>query len=159
MNMIIKTKLGQGVLVLTLMLVSGIITSSAIHPVLADVATIENVEPWISGADTILNITIRHASPTSIHYVDRIEVDVNGSVEFTTLFPQSTETFVVPYNIGPVTGTPSVSVRALCTIHAPSDWSEPLIIPELSVILFLLAFVLLPIIAHLSKRSRKKALV
>ncbi|UCH31332.1 MAG: hypothetical protein JSV05_07495 [Candidatus Bathyarchaeota archaeon] len=147
----------QKLLVFSLILILGVAASSLIRPVLADVPTIENIEPWISGTDTILNITIRHASPTGTHYVDRIEVDINGSIEFTTLFPQATVTFIVPYNIGEVIGTPLVSVRAHCTFHGWSGWSEPLLIPEFTVFL-LLALAVLPMIAYLLRSKTHRAL-
>ena len=70
-------------------------------------------------------------------------MDVNGSVEFTTFFPQATETFIVPYNLGEVVGTPFVSVRAHCTFHGWSSWSEPIVIPEFTVVAFLIALVTL----------------
>lgn len=67
-----------------------------VHPVWADVPSVKNIEVWMSETDTILSITIRHASPTSSHYVDKVEVDVNGTIQTIDLppLPQSTVTFV-----------------------------------------------------------------
>jgi len=157
MKMRARMKSEKKLLVFALTLIMGITASSLIRPVLADVPSIENVEPWISGTDTILNMTIRHASPTGSHYVDRIEVDVNGSVQFTTLFPQATVTFIVPYNIGEVTDTPLVSVRAHCTFHGWSSWSEPMIIPEFTGVFLLLALAVLPMIAYLLRSKARRA--
>ncbi len=95
-----------------------------IHPVLADVPSVLSIEPWASGTDTILNITVRHSSPTSSHYVNEVEVDVDGAVQDVNLTPQSTVTFVVQYNVGQTSEEPTVRARAYCTIHGWSSWSN-----------------------------------
>jgi len=82
------------------------------------------IERWTSGTDTILNITVRHSSPTSSHYVNEVEVDVDGAVHDLDLAPQSTETFVVQYNMGELVDEPTVRARAHCTIHGWSSWSN-----------------------------------
>ncbi|UCE16085.1 MAG: hypothetical protein JSV12_00225 [Candidatus Bathyarchaeota archaeon] len=95
-----------------------------IHPVLADVPSVLSLEPWTSGTDTILNITVRHSSPTSSHYVNKVEVDVDGAVHNIGLTSQSTVTFVVQYNLGELADEPMVRARAHCTIHGWSSWSN-----------------------------------
>ncbi|MCW4051865.1 MAG: hypothetical protein NWE78_01480 [Candidatus Bathyarchaeota archaeon] len=144
-----RSKLLVSALIVILVVTAG----SLIPPVLADVPTIENIEPWTSGTDTILNITIRHDNPTVFHYVDVVEVDVDGNIQNVTLSPQTTVTFIVQYNMGEVTDTPTVSARAYCTFHGWSDWSEPISVPEFTIVFLLLAFAVLPMIAYLF-RSR-----
>ncbi len=95
-----------------------------IHPVLADVPSVSSLEPWTSGTGTILNITVRHSSPTSSHYVNKVEVDVDGAVHDIDLTPQSTVTFVAQYNLGELADEPTVRARAHCTIHGWSSWSN-----------------------------------
>jgi len=65
-----------------------------VHPVWADVPIVKNIEVWMSETDTTLNITTRHASPTSSHYVDKVEVDENGTIQTIDLppLPQPTVT-------------------------------------------------------------------
>jgi hypothetical protein len=110
-----------------------------INLVSADIPDVNSVEPWTSGTDTILNITVRHASPTSSHYVDLVEVDIDENVEDIYLGPQSTEIFLVQYNMGEVADTPTVQARAFCTFHGYGSWSQPVVVPELSALsLFLI---------------------
>lgn len=100
------------------------ITGFQIHPVLADVPSVLSIERWTSGTETILNITVRHSSPTNSHYVNKVEVDVDGAVHDIDLAPQSTVTFVVQYNMGELADAPMVRARAHCTIHGWSSWSN-----------------------------------
>lgn len=116
---------------------------------LADIPTVENVEPWTSGSDTILNITVRHALPLTSHYVDKVEVDIDGTIHDVALTPQSTVTFVEPYNMGEVTDTPTVQVRAHCNLHGWSGWSDPLAVPEFSTVSLLLILAIVSIAALL----------
>lgn len=140
-------------LIVMLILAFAVIIGFQINPVLADVPTVENIEPLTSETDTILNITVRHASPTGSHYVDKVEVDLDGTFHDVDLTPQSTLTFIVQYNMSEVTGTPSVQARAHCTFHGWSGWSEPVVVPEFSTIylLLILAFVSIAVLLLRSK--------
>ena len=86
-------------------------------PVKADVPTLLNIEPWISGTETILNITVRHSAPTSSHYINIIQVDVEGTVNDVNLNSQSINPFIVQYNMGELISEPSVRTRAHCNLH------------------------------------------
>ena len=101
-------------------------------PVNADVPTLLNIEPWISGTETILNITVRHSAPTSSHYIDIIQVDVDGTVNNVNLNSQSMNPFIVQYNVGELISEPSLRIRAHCNLHGWGGWSTSQIIPELS---------------------------
>ena len=101
-----------------------------LSPVYADVPSIFSIEPWTSGSETILNITIRHSSPTGSHYVDLIQVDIEGIVNDVGLNSQSASPFVAEYNIGELIGEPSVKVRAHCNLHGWGSWSTSQVIPE-----------------------------
>lgn len=123
------------------------------NPVLADVPDVLSVEPWTSGTETVLNITVRHSAPTGSHYIDIVQVDVDGEVEDINLESQSTNPFIVQYNMGEVVGEPSVQVRAHCTLHGWGSWSESLVIPEFSsiIVLVILAVLTLTTIYFKSK--------
>lgn len=119
----------------------------------AGVPSVLSVEGWASGTDTILNITVSHSPFTSSHYVNKVEVDVDGTVDEINLPSQSTVTFVVQYNMGEVTGTPTVQTRAFCNIDGWSSWSEPVVVPEFSWMHVLLILIVVPI-AILFLRSK-----
>ena len=153
-----KNRIGNKSLFIMLFLALATITGFQINPVLADVPTVESIEPWTSETDTILNITVRHASPSSSHYVDKVEVDIDGAVHDIDLTPQSTLTFVEQYNMGEVVDTPTVQARAHCTFHGWSGWSEPVEVPEFSSIhlLLVLAIVSFAVLLLRSKIASSK---
>lgn len=134
-----------------------VITGFQINLVLADIPTVKSIEPWTSETDTILNITVRHALPLPSHYVDKVEVEIDGTVIAVPLTPQSTVTFVEPYNMGEVTDTPTVQARAHCNLHGWSDWSESLEVPEFLTISLLLILAIVSI-AVLLFRANARAL-
>jgi hypothetical protein len=101
----------------------------SVAPVEAIVPQVQDVIVWNSGGDTILNITIYHDPVTTLHHVDGIEVDVEGSITSHPVDQPST-TFTTQINLGQITGTPSSRVRAHCTIDGWSSWSETFQIPE-----------------------------
>ena len=117
-------------------------------PVFADYPHIDNIIPWTRTSDnhTILNITITHdtGAPTVSHYVDIVEVNVSGTLHDLPQTPQSTVQFTVQYDMGIVTDRPLVQANAHCTVHSWGGWSNPVEIPEFSVIQ------LIPIIAIIS---------
>ena len=100
-------------------------------PVLADTPQVRSVIPWNDGGDTKLNLTIYHNGEVPGHYVDTITVVVTtGTPNVSQTFPQSgphildqsTLTFNVTVNIGPLSDTPLAQVKAHCNVHG---WSDP----------------------------------
>jgi hypothetical protein len=138
--------------VLTLVISVLLIVSFA-TPVSAIVPQVTNVVVWNSGGDTILNVTVYHDPETSSHYVDEIEVDVNGAVQSFQVAVQPTTTFTIPCNLGPIEGTPSATVRAHCTLHGWSSWYGPLEIPEFSLLVLLLTLTLVTSLAVFAFRK------
>ena len=125
------------------------------NSVVADVPDIISVEPWTSGTETVLNITIRHSSPTTNHYIDVIQVEIDSVVNNVQLNPQSENPFVVQYNMGELTTEPSFRVRAHCNLHGWGGWSSSQIIPEFSSILTLIfASLILVISIFITKNLR-----
>ena len=132
-------------LVLMLFLVFASIVAFQICHVSADTPHDISIQPWTSGTRTILNITITHdgGAPTSTHYVNTVQVNTSGVVDDITLTPQSTVTFIVQYDMGEITGTPTVQVRADCTLHGWSDWTNPQSVPEFPLIALFPVFAVL----------------
>ncbi len=132
------------------------------NPAYADVPDVLSTEPWTSGTVTFLNITVRHASPTSSHYVNRVEIDVDGTVKNVELTPpQVAPAFVLQYDMGEVTAMPTVQARAHCNIHGWSGWSDPIVVPEFSIVLLPIVLAVVSIAISLLKptlSSPKKVL-
>ena len=96
------------------------------YPVVQEVVVLSN------GENTMLNVTFYHIPVTTFHYVDQVEVDVNGVV---TSYPvsQSSPTFTAQINLGQISGNPLARTRVDCNVDGWSSWSSQQTIPELSL--------------------------
>jgi desulfoferrodoxin (superoxide reductase-like protein) len=75
------------------------------------------------GGKTLLQVEVRHNSPSMSHYVDIIEFDINGEVHRATdLRPQSDRVFTYTYELGDVEAS-NIKVRAHCNFHGWSSWT------------------------------------
>jgi desulfoferrodoxin (superoxide reductase-like protein) len=125
---------------LMLILLCVVISAFYVNPVFATVPVVDSVTAWtrLSDGHTVLNITITHYGYYSGHYVDWVQINVTGTVKQINLTASSpvdqtvNSTFIVPYDMGVVTDTPTVQARAHCTIHGPSAWSTATQVPEFS---------------------------
>lgn len=87
----------------------------------ADVPSVLEITRVEEGGDTFLVIEVRHGSPTSSHYVDVIEVEVDGMVErLDDLGPQASARFEVRYAVDP---DAKIRVRAHCIVHGWGLWA------------------------------------
>jgi len=117
-------------------------------PVILDISTLE------ADGKVSIEIQINHQNPSfggysADHYVDLVEVEIDGTPhQISAMQPPTAETFTVTYYIGELTGYPTIRVRAHCTIHGWSPWTQPQVIPEypngpIATILLSFLFVLL----------------
>lgn len=134
-------------LVLMLFLAFASIAAFQISYVLADIPHNISIQPWTSGTRTILNITITMdaGAPTSIHYVDVVQVNVSGVVHDLTFTSQPAATFVVQYDMGEITDTPTVQTRAHCIIDGWSGWTNPQAVPEFPLVVLFPVFAVLTV--------------
>jgi len=124
------------------------------RPVNAWIPKVDSIVPWTSGTHIILNITITHEPPPAIdiyHYVDKVTLDINGTLHDLPQSPQSTTTFVVQYDMGIVSGILQVRARAECVLHGPSSWSNTITVPEYSFFPLILVFAFFTILAVVLK--------
>jgi len=144
----------SGVLLLgtiSMLILSGaVMTATATIP---GVLKIENISQDSAGK---IRLQISHASPSANHYVDVIQIDVNGQIKtYNITQPQTTDPFSGEFDLGQIQGTPTVKARAHCNIHGWSTWSDGVAVPEFSqvelTVLATLAAALL--IARRTKRS------
>lgn len=117
----------SGTLIVLLLVV---VFASLVDSVFADVPVVSNVEPWTRSSDnhTVLNITITHRNYYSGHYVDWIQVDLDGTVDTVDLSPPQPVNlpFIVQYDMGLVSGNPMIRARAHCNLHGSSAWASPI---------------------------------
>jgi hypothetical protein len=152
-------------IILTMVLGSFCLTG----PALADVPQVLSVIAWNDGGDTKLNVTIYHNGEVPGHYIDIIKVTVtSGTPNVSQTFPQSgphnldqsTHTFNVTLNIGPLSDTPLAQVEAHCNIHGWSEINWTGSIPEygLPILLLTLAGAISALLLVKCRTRRKFAL-
>lgn len=112
--------------------VSVLTVSGATVIAVADVPDVLQIEDMSQGSMGKIRLQIRHLDPSSIHYIDMVEVDINGQFSKFNLQPQSANPFTVELDLGQFQGKPNVKARAHCIIHGWSAWSDQIQIPEFS---------------------------
>ena len=136
-------------LVIGLVLVLSTIICFNINPVSAQREIIDSIDHYYSGTDLILNITVTHQSPSAsagqynpLDFVDHIEIEIDGAFPYISVDTAAYELvhFSVQYNMGEVTGTPAVRVRAL-TLQRTGEWFGPVVVPEFSLFLLVPFFI------------------
>lgn len=110
-----------------LVLVSTLFLSFEATPVFAGTPTITNVVLWNNGGNTTLNVTISHfPAGTSQHHVDAIEANISGAIETLMVPVESTTEFTIVFDLGPINGNPSATLRAHCNIDGEfALWTHP----------------------------------
>jgi peptide/nickel transport system substrate-binding protein len=107
----------MALLALTVLLFSTLIT-----PISADTPAVLEIEVSTGADTTKLTITVRHNNPTSSHYVNKIDVEVDDDVQQITISEAQTSTqFTITHDIGQ-SEYQRVRVRANCNIHGWSSW-------------------------------------
>lgn len=90
----------------------------------ANVPTMLRIQVEKRAGDTLIILTITHSNPSSIHYVDAIDLKVNGVLRSITITqPQAEPTFNYTYNWGELDSVENATARANCNIHGWSDWA------------------------------------
>ena len=110
--------------------VSTLALSTLIQRAEANIPTVLQIENISQDSAGRIRLEITHSAPSGSHYVNIVEVDVNGQVTQFNLQPQNTDPFTVEIDLGAIQGTPNVRARAHCIIHGWSGWSNQIPIPE-----------------------------
>jgi hypothetical protein len=136
--MIVRGKL----IIIMLSLVLTLLVVFPLPSVFAGLPSVTDITWTDSEGNTILNVTINHDQatvPPSNHYINSIVVEIDGVPNTVSLTDnQTTQPFVAQYNMGQVTGTPTVRVRGHCNVHGNGSFSAPVQVPEFSVILLVI---------------------
>jgi len=113
----------------------------------ANVPTVLQIVNISQGSEGKIRLEIAHSSPSSAHYVDLVEVQVNGATQQFNLQPQSANPFTVELDLGAVQGTPDVRARAHCNLHGWSDWSQTIAVPEFPTVVIMALTLLVAVLA------------
>ena len=76
--------------------------------------------------------------------VNVLEVDIDGVIH-SMVVTDPGGSFSVEYNMGAVTGNPTVRARAECSGSGWGAWCEPIVVPEFSLSHLLLFFLIISI--------------
>ena len=140
-------------IIFLIILTSSILTCTA-RPVVAGDPIVSDVVVFDDSGITKLNVTVFHSPQYSIHYLNSIEVDLNGSIIPFPVAHRPQNTFTVTCDLGPILGTPTATVRAHCNIDGYSQSYGPTIVPEFTVLSLLLVLVLTTLTATILFRKR-----
>jgi hypothetical protein len=145
-----------------------LLSVDAVSPVSAIIPTVQEVVPYDVGGSTYLNITVHHTpqDPTAIppHYVNIIKVTMGTNTTQLTInsIPVSppNNNFTVTYDLGPISGTPSITVDAHCLVNgwasqSSGHWTGA--VPEFSLPMLLLVMIaVLSIGVFVSRKAKTK---
>lgn len=88
----------------------------------ADVPDVLELSIEENGEQTLV-ISIRHGAPSSSHYVDEIQLELDGElVEVTDLETQSETQFTEEYTMD--SEAENIRVRVHCNLHGWSNWES-----------------------------------
>jgi len=90
--------------------------------IFADVPSVKEISAVLN-EELDLSFIIKHSSPSSNHFIDKIQVDVDGDIQnFFNLTVQSLTEFNINVTID-VTEANEIQVRAHCTLHGWGTWT------------------------------------
>jgi len=117
--------------------ISAVLLCSGVQTATANVPTVAKIENLSQGTTGKIRVSVNHidgTSPTRMHYVDTIEVDVDGKVqEFTYTDTLQGSPFIVELDLGKIKATSVVKVRANCNMDGWGPWSDAVAVPEFPV--------------------------
>jgi hypothetical protein len=148
-------------LTITVCVLLTLLSMAVAKPAFAVVPEVRNVIPYPVGGSTYLNVTVYHTPEIPSHYVNVIMVTVDTNSTSLTIDVQPLnpdDTFYVQYDMGPISGTPTIHVEVHCIVNG---WSAEWIgsIPEyptpaLLTMMFVLSAAIL--VFHRIKRRIRK---
>jgi hypothetical protein len=119
-----------------------------VTPSFAIVPEVRDVQVYAVGGSVYLNVTVFHfPEDDSIpHYVNTIEVTMGTNTTDLSIGVQplrGDDTFTVQYDLGPVSGTSEITVKAHCIVNGWSAVNWTGTVPEFSLpsMLLLLGFI------------------
>ncbi len=139
--MVALNKFSRILILVFSILLSSCLTKSAS----AIVPQIQNVVVYNDGISTFLNVTIYHTPEDASHFVNTIRVTMGSNITDLAIDPHPLspqDTFIITYDLGPISGTPTALVEAHCTVNGWSTVNKTVQVPEFSssAMLLTLAF-------------------
>lgn len=124
---------------------------------------VDNVVVFENAGKTMLNVTVSHSPPSPAHYVDFIEVNLNGTILTFPVDYRPENSFTVTCDLGPLLENPTATIRAHCKVDGYSQTPfGPIIVPEfqnptlLLILLLTTSCILISTKTKLRARSRHR---
>jgi desulfoferrodoxin (superoxide reductase-like protein) len=107
-------------LTLTIFFLVTLVIPTAI--VYGNVPTVLTITRRTEGGNTLADVKVSHADPTTSHYISQINLDLDGVIKSFTDLPKAT-TVEATYTLNLGTTSPkTIKAQAVCNIHGPSLW-------------------------------------
>jgi desulfoferrodoxin (superoxide reductase-like protein) len=90
--------------------------------VYANIPSVISITRRNEGSNTIIDVKVNHADPSTTHYIAQINLDLDGTVKtFTDLTHATTTEVTYSLNIGSATPK-TIKAQAVCVIHGPGAY-------------------------------------
>lgn len=145
------------VLYASVLAIVGLLAASLTRPASAIVPVVQDVTVFNVDGNTYLNITVFHTPEIVSHYVNTIEVTFESNTTDLTIGVQQLSldnTFVITYDVGPVTGTPTATVRVHCIVDSWSATRTAMIPEFTSTVLPLVLIALISMVVILARKGK-----
>lgn len=115
-----------------IMLIFSVLTCTIFAgPAFAGYPAVNDVVVFEDAGNTMLNVTVFHSPQNSVHYLNFIEVDLNGTILTFPVIYRSESSFTVTCDLGAIIDNPTATVRSHCNIDGYSQSSfGPIVVPE-----------------------------
>jgi desulfoferrodoxin (superoxide reductase-like protein) len=90
--------------------------------VYGNVPTVLTVTRRTESGNTLVDVKVNHADPSTSHYISQISLDIDGAIKSFTDLPKAT-TVEATYTLNLGTTSPkTIKAQAVCIIHGPGSW-------------------------------------
>ena len=88
----------------------------------ADIPSVLSIARRTDSGNTYIDVLVRHADPTTNHYILQINLDLDGTTQTFKDLPKATTTqYTFTLNIGSA-NPKTIKAQAVCNLHGPGPW-------------------------------------
>ena len=104
----------KSILIVFLMLVIVFLPTTGVY---ANIPSVISITRRTESGNTIIDVKVSHADPSSTHYIGQINLDLDGTTKSFTDLPKAT-TIEAMYSLNIGSATPkTIKAQAVCIIH------------------------------------------
>ncbi len=88
----------------------------------ADIPSVLSITRRTDSGNTLIDVLVRHADPTTNHYIMQINLDLDGTIQTFKDLPKATTTqYTFTLNIGSA-NPKTIKAQAVCNLHGPGSY-------------------------------------